>query len=361
MFFIDLDEADTLRDSPPPIPPSAPEGSSAGGTPSAAAPAGIAEYPFPPILGPPVQAPLTDDGSESGTRARAETAEVDGGVAKKGMKQAMRAKLERSRSSLRSLSVKLKSGEERAGEDATLQGINSGTDPSVSKRPGHARLRSLFALSSNSNSRSRSGSVASTRSAILPPVIPTPPSNYDGQPGSGPPALPAAQAQLSSDDVHGAIGPLPFIAPSSPDLVEATLVPESGALVVLPALHRPRAASEPVRLGTLSGTLAPAAQVSDTAPASKQARAVSKARRRDIDMFGTMLPREIQVMILRRVAEGCTTRSGAAGMTAFKGRKELIKLTRVSLAGPAWSLLSFSSYPPPRPGCNRFHGLRAHA
>jgi len=47
-------------------------------------------------------------------------------------------------------------------------------------------------------------------------------------------------------------------------------------------------------------------------------------------MFSTMLPREIQVMILRRVAEACTSRRGVDAMTAFKGRKELIKLSRVS-------------------------------
>ena len=331
MFFIDLDEADLAQDSPALLYP--PTVSHTGG--ARGAESEQVGYPFPPVLSLPVRAGSTGHSSGSfSTNVRAdpeiaaeaaEAVEADSGTAKKGMKQAMRAKLERSRSSLRSLSAKLKTGDERTASDASATEPNGATLSTVPKRPSHARLRSLFSLSSTSVSRSRSASVASTRSAILAP-IPAPVPASSARPDACV-SVPAAIRATENSLLAG--GPAPVLPPSSPDFVESALVP-APAEIAQGSINRTRAASEPLSMLWASTDLVPV-PVAETC-STGQARAASKARarRRNVDMFSTMLPREIQVMILRRVAEACTSRRGVDAMTAFKGRKELIKLSRVS-------------------------------
>ena len=324
MFFIDLDEADTAQDSPALLYP--PTVSHTGGT--RATDSEEIGYPFPAVLGLPVRDGSTSHhpgSSPAIVRPHAEDAaeavEADNGPAKKGMKQAMRAKLERSRSSLRSLSAKLKNGDERTASVASTTELNGAALPTVPKRPSHARLRSLFSLSSTSVSRSRSGSVASTRSAILTPV-------------TAPAARPDVHAPVPAVDQATqnsllAGGPALVLPPSSPDLVESASVP-APAEIAQGSVHRPRAASEPLSMLWASTDLVPVPAAETCSTGQARAAYKARARHRNVDMFSTMLPREIQVMILRRVAEACTSRRGVDAMTAFKGRKELIKLSRVS-------------------------------
>ena len=327
MFFIDLDEADTAQDSPALLYP--PTVSHTGGT--RATDSEEIGYPFPPVLGLPVRDGSTSHhpgSSPAIVRPHAEDAvdaveavEADTVTAKKGMKQAMRAKLERSRSSLRSLSAKLKNGDERTASDASATELNGATLSTVPKRPSHARLRSLFSLSSTSVSRSRSGSVASTRSAIFAPV-PAPAACPDVR-APVPAVDQATQNSLLAD------GPAPVLPPSSPDLVESTLI-SAPAEVAQGSMHRPRAASEPLSMLWASTDLVPVPAAETCSTGQARAAYKARARHRNVDMLSTMLPREIQVMILRRVAEACTSRRGVDAMTAFEGRKELIKLSRVS-------------------------------
>lgn len=283
-------------------------------------------YPFPAISGqasfPPMQ---TVPGLLSPLGEVVGNPVASSPVAEKSIKNTIRVKLERSRSSLRSLSAKLKNGDD--GTEGLVTPTGNG-GPASFKQPAVKKLRSLFSLS-GSTSRSLSDSAASTPAASLPAgrVTPSPITT---------PVLPSPSQPTSAEIPLEAYFPAsqPGDLMPSPEVVEPSLTPEHVPLgpvhktpsTTAPA-KRPRAVSEPL---LSPGILSITNQQSAEDLAERSRKAARRAHQRDPDLFGTMLPREIQVMILRRVAEACILHRGGAAMTAFRGRRELIKLTRVS-------------------------------
>ena len=242
---------------------------------------------------------------------------------------AVRKKFQRSKSSFQALS-------KRDNDEVSTPSLP--TDTTQVQRPKVTRLRSLISASvSRSQSSASIHSIASissntttSSSHIQPTVVDLRPatSALDVLQPLGPAIVPdtadfrnSSSIRLNADDLAGAITlPLrskgksraqtPFLR--RPQLLSASTGIVPAAPVQALRLELPRTMSMPVQ-------------------SSKPTTASSLVPRRKMDYFGTILPRELQLMILWTLVKSCEATTGNGKWDGEAGgQRQLIRFSRVS-------------------------------
>ena len=288
---------------------------------------------------------------------------------KSSFKNAVRNKLERSKSSFKAFRDR-RSEKTEDGMEGELEGSSSSSTTAQPEdgvihiiRPKRSRLRSLLSISmsrsqssasirsitsSSSNTTSRSGVFQAEPLADAPTIqtVPSDPSILIRDFAVTPSATSdlsnktietfrsrasSLSRQVNADDLAGAIilpskskgkarARSPVRRSSRPNLFSSTssgiaVTKTSPVPIAAPIrISRPRATSMPLDSHTLRLTSSP-----------------SLPLKGKIDMFGTLLPRELKVMIFRKLVE-VSSETGGNGKWDGEagGYRQLIKLTRVS-------------------------------
>ena len=267
------------------------------------------------------------------------TTPADSGRARTSFKASMKRKLQRSKSSIRSL--------RRPKDDSrTAENDDEGEIDARSKK---FRLRSLFSIS-------RSGSSVSVISTASATSVAGPTASAPSQAGRSTPSYVATPGVMARDFASLSMQQAPLSRASSG---QSPLVLDSTGAIVLrdleePVVHKPGShlplRTRPPFASALSGPLF--AQETSHVEAGIfpriRTRAVSMPIMQiskdpsippKVDLFSTMLPRELQLMIFK-VFLGLERRGQGQWTSDTGARRELFSLARVS----------FSIYPPPAKG-----------